>query len=336
MENLKVFIFTEGSKNIGFGHITRCLSLYQAFEEYNIHPKFIVHGDDSLTGLLQGTNYELIDWMETKNKFLENIRGSDIGIIDSYLASDDIYEELSKSVRIPVYIDDNKRIDYHKGVVINGNIHALSLHYPTKEDVVYLLGTDYVPLRKEFRDVPEKIINEEVKSILITFGGDDIRGMTPKVLKLLTENYPNIKKNIVIGQGFKNKQEIHRFVDKNTILTLDATGEQMKNLMLKYDIAISAGGQTLYELARIGVPTVAVVVADNQRISVQGWQKTGFTEYAGWWEDSNILDRIKNGLDKLKDVNKRIEINRIGKALIDGRGSERIVEFILSKFNMHD
>jgi len=30
---MKVFIITEGSKNTGFGHITRCLSLYQAFEE---------------------------------------------------------------------------------------------------------------------------------------------------------------------------------------------------------------------------------------------------------------------------------------------------------------
>ena len=336
MENLKVFILTEGSKNIGFGHITRCLSLYQEFEEYNIHPNFIIHGDDSLTGLLQGTNYELIDWMEIKNIFLGNITGSDIGIIDSYLANNEFYEQFSKSFRIPVYIDDNKRIDYHKGIVVNGNIHALSLNYPTKENVIYRLGTHYTPLRKEFYDVPEKVIHEEVKSILITFGGDDIRDITPKVLKLLTEYYPNSKKNVIIGQGFKNRTEINNVVDKNTTLTLNATGAQMKEFMLECDIAISAGGQTLYELARIGVPNITVVVAQNQLESVIGWQKTGFTEYAGWWEDSNILDRIKNGLDKLKDVNKRIEINRIGKALIDGRGSERIVEFILSRFNMHD
>ena len=30
---MKGFILTEGSRNIGFGHVTRCLSLYQAFEE---------------------------------------------------------------------------------------------------------------------------------------------------------------------------------------------------------------------------------------------------------------------------------------------------------------
>ena len=40
---MKVFIITEGSKNIGFGHITRCISLYQAFEERGIIPEFIIN-----------------------------------------------------------------------------------------------------------------------------------------------------------------------------------------------------------------------------------------------------------------------------------------------------
>jgi len=43
MGNLKAFIITEGSKNIGFGHITRCISLYQAFEERGIIPEFIIN-----------------------------------------------------------------------------------------------------------------------------------------------------------------------------------------------------------------------------------------------------------------------------------------------------
>ena len=38
---MKVFIITEGGKNIGFGHITRCLSLYQALKE-KVELEFIV------------------------------------------------------------------------------------------------------------------------------------------------------------------------------------------------------------------------------------------------------------------------------------------------------
>ena len=49
---MKVFIITEGSKNTGFGHITRCLSLYQAFKKRGILPTFIINGDNSFKYLL--------------------------------------------------------------------------------------------------------------------------------------------------------------------------------------------------------------------------------------------------------------------------------------------
>ena len=45
---MNVIILTEGGKDIGLGHVARCSSIYQAFEQYNISPKFIVKGDDSV------------------------------------------------------------------------------------------------------------------------------------------------------------------------------------------------------------------------------------------------------------------------------------------------
>ena len=45
---MNVFIITEGGKNIGFGQITRCLSLYQTFKERGIKPKFIINGDSDI------------------------------------------------------------------------------------------------------------------------------------------------------------------------------------------------------------------------------------------------------------------------------------------------
>ncbi|HIE58998.1 MAG TPA: UDP-2,4-diacetamido-2,4,6-trideoxy-beta-L-altropyranose hydrolase, partial [Hydrogenothermaceae bacterium] len=264
MENIKVYILTEGSSNIGFGHITRCLSLYQAFEEKGIKPKLIINGDDSIIDLIKNTDYKIINWIKNKDKILHEIQNADIVVIDSYLADKSFYEIVSNTVRIPIYIDDNKRIDYPKGIVVNGNIHAKELNYPKKDEVIYLLGTQYTPLRKEFWEVPEKEIKKNVESIMITFGGDDIRNMTPKVLKLLVNNYPNLKKNVVIGKGFKNIEEINSVADKNTNLIYYPDATKMKDIMLKSDIAISAGGQTLYELARVGVPTIAIAVADNQ------------------------------------------------------------------------
>jgi len=329
MGSLKVYILTEGSGNIGFGHITRCLSLYQSFEEKGIKPKFFINGDESITGLVKGTDYEITDWLKIRQQTFERIKDSDIVVIDSYLADKEFYEDLSELVKLSVYIDDNKRMDYPKGIVVNGNIHAEDLNYPEKEGITYLLGTKYIPLRREFWKVPKKEIRDTVQSVMITFGGDDIRNMTPKVLKLLTEKYPELKKNVIIGKGFRNMGEIGSTADRNTNLIYYPDAGQMKQVMLDSDIAISAGGQTLYELARVGVPTIAVAVADNQLGNVKGWQKTGFIEYAGWWEDEYVLDNIVFSIEKLEEVNVRRNRYSMGRRLVDGIGSLRSINEFL-------
>jgi len=239
---MKVFIITEGGKNIGFGHITRCLSLYQAFEERGIKPKFIVNEDNNIECFLNGANYQLLNWIEKRDKLFELIKDADIAIIDSYLADISIYNTLSELVKTPVYVDDNKRLSYPDGLVLNGNIHAETLNYPKKNGITYLLGTKYTPLRKEFWEIPEKNIKEKIETIMVTFGGDDVKNMTPKVLEFLNGKYPNLIKNLIIGRAFQNIDEIKKCADKNTNLIYYPDAEKIKETMLKSDIAISAGG----------------------------------------------------------------------------------------------
>ena len=55
------------------------------------------------------------------------------------------------------------------------------------------------------------------------------------------------------------------------------------------DLAISASGQTLYELACIGVPTIAIGIIDNQKNNIKNWINQGFIEYAGCWNDESYF-----------------------------------------------
>ncbi|MGO9014984.1 MAG: PseG/SpsG family protein [Dissulfurispiraceae bacterium] len=326
---LKVFIVTEGGDRIGFGHITRCLSLYQAFEASGVLPEFVVYGDASIDDVLKNMRYKRLNWHEHKERILSSINGSDIAIIDSYLADLNFYREVSDSARVPVYIDDNKRVDYPKGVVVNGSISAELLHYPSREHIAYLLGPEYIPQRKEFWNVPDKEIREKVESIMITFGGDDPRNITPAVLRLLVTRYPLIAKNVIIGRGYRNADEIKTAADGRTELIYFPGAEGMKSVMLESDLAISAGGQTLYELARVGVPAVVVAVADNQFNHARGWQRTGFIEYAGWWEDGMLLDNVDGALKQLEDSDRRKKMSQTGSALVDGKGAKRIVDYLV-------
>ena len=330
LEFMKVLILTEGSKNIGFGHITRCISLYQAFQERGIVPEFIVNGDESIEDLLIDKKYKVFNWLEEREKIFNIIKNADIVIIDSYFTEYDFYKKVSNSLKVPVYIDDNKRIGYPKGIVINGSIHAEDINYPKKKGVDYLLGSRYILLRKEFLNVPEKKVKKNIETVMITFGGEDVKNMTLKILKLLTKNYPDLHKRVIIGKGFKNIKEIERLKEKRTELMYYLNAEGMKKVMLDSDIAISGGGQTLYELAKVGVPTIAVAVADNQLNHAQGWEKSGFIEYAGCCESEKLLKKILKSLNKLLDYDVRIEKIKIGKFLTKDDGANNIVDFLMS------
>jgi len=332
---MKVVILTEGGRKIGFGHITRCLSLYQAFDEFGGKPEFVINGDKSVIEFAKQVNGEIVDWIEKSSYAISKIKDSDIVIIDSYLASLNFYELVAKLVRVPVYIDDNKRLDYPEGVIVNSNIYAKDLDYKTGNNSVFLLGTKYAMLRKEFWEAPEKEIKKNIESIMITFGGDDLKNMTPRVLGWLAEEYPDLRKNVIIGSGFENVNvsKIKEIADDNTKLIFNPDAKIMKDVMLESDIAISAGGQTLYELARIGVPTIAMIVAENQKRNVRKWESFGFIKSAKFDGSKDNINFVEYNLKYLFDYKIREESHCRSKRLIDGKGALRVARRLLDVAN---
>lgn len=324
---MKVLILTEGGNNIGLGHITRCISLYQAFEERGMNPEFIINGDDTVGNLLSGRKYQIFNWLKEENRLFKIIKNAPITIVDSYLADAGFYKRVSEIAQIPIYIDDNKRIDYPKGIVVSGTIYAKELDYPKKNGVTYLLGSEYIPIRREFWDVHERKIRGEVESVMVTFGGDDAKDMTPKILKFLNDEYPELVKKVIIGRSFEsiNIKKIESLKCKKVNLIYSPDAERMKEAMLESDIAISGGGQTLYELARIGVPTVGICITENQSRNIEGWRRLGFLEYIGWHNDRHLIEKLRNSMKYLNDKEVRKNKSEIGRKCIDGKGSLRIV-----------
>lgn len=329
---MKVLIITEGSSKIGFGHVTRCMSLYQAFMEKGATVRFIVNGDSKIESILKNTNYEVFNWLEDPDRLFKLLKEYDLTVIDSYLADESFYQKLSKSVPLAAYIDDNNRINYPEGIMINGSILAEKINYPQSEGVHYLLGSQYIPLRREFWSVPEKTVKTDVKNIMLTFGGDDLRNLTPDMLKLLISHCPDMNKKIVIGNGFKNISEIEDLKDDNTELIYYPDAQGMLKTMFESDIAISAGGQTLYELAKVGLPSLAIGVAHNQAHNVENWEKVGFMDFAGFWDAEYLNKSVLEKLDLLMDKEIRIKRCKIGRKFVDGKGALRIAKICLNEY----
>ena len=310
---MKVAIITEGFQGTGYGHLTRCLSIYQAFEEKNITPLYIANCDEEGKNFIPNTNLLQLNWIESVDEFLSKIKGYDIAVIDSYLAPLEIYEKIYRTVKKAVYIDDYLRLNYPPGVIVNGTVGAENLPYKKDDEHDYLLGIKYIPLRKEFWDIKaQKRDKQKTLNVLITFGGQDIENLTSEVLFHLHKKYPNFNYLVIVNSNFKPQ------IYGNNIFyysLLDA--KEMLCLMIKADIAITAAGQTTYELARVGVPTIAVGTADNQKNNILGWMENNFITKEIWCDDKDMLKQIDSQITTI--------IKNVNEQLVDGQGARRIV-----------
>ncbi len=317
-----IYIFTEAGDAIGFGHLTRCLALYEKINSKSINVKIIINGENFEKNLFN-IDYEKKDWRDIEY-LSKTLNKNDYAIIDSYLADKEIYNFVSLRCKKVLYIDDNMRINYPKGIVVNPSIYSKKLPYLRNEDIEYLLGKDYIILRKEFLTPSNRIKSGKVKNVLVTLGGTDPRNLTPKVIKILKEIDSNINIKVIVGNGFENLEEIEKQVDSKVKLFFNLKAQEMKEAMENSDFVISACGQTIYELLALKIPFLPIIVIDNQINNGNGLLKLGIKP---------IMFDLKN---LQKEVANRLKGPFIIDDTVDGKGSDRIIDIFLSDIKIRD
>lgn len=322
---MKAIILTEGGKNAGFGHVMRCSVLKSAFEKAGIKTELIVNGADTVSRVLSRGSYIKKDW--TNGSTARLTAGADLALIDSYLAGRKTYSAIAAVVKHCLYLDDCARLDYPAGTIINYNAYGPAMRYPVSRGRRCLLGTPYVPLRKEFLPVPGRIISKNMNKVLLMFGGMDKRGLAVQMLNFLAENYPRMEKTVITGSGSRDLQMLRKFKDKNTKIMIDASARQVRQAMLDTDLAFTAGGVTLYELARTGTPGVVFCTAENQKRNSAAMAKAGTVLQAGFSGGRIRVYELKNILSRLCPAGVRATMSRIGRQMVDGLGSARVARY---------
>lgn len=309
---MKAVFLTEGGKFFGFGHVVRCAALQEAFEEKGIISEFLVNADNSVACLLENVNHRICDWLSAKEQVLRIIDKEDIVIIDSYWADLEFYEEISKKACVAVYLDDHKRINYPQGIVLNSAIYAEELDYSYDHENIFLLGTRYASLRKEFWDVPQRKWDGGVRKTLITFGGTDCSDLIRGIAGFLKDKFHCTFHCV----DFKKR------INASSLL----------QLILDSDLCLSGGGQTVYNLARCGLPTIGICLSDNQLLNLEWWGKTKFLEYVGGCKDNDLLGKIEAILDA-PNLDEFLSGGEVGQKYVDGQGARRVVQAILSNIS---
>ena len=153
---MKIQIFTECGDELGFGHLYRCLSLYQAFYERKISVKLIVKSNSDISSLLGNIKFEYNNWI---NNYSYN--PNNIYIYDSISISQSAINNICNKAKKTVFFDDYNRFNYSNSVVIDSTVLVKRKRETFTTNNLYLLDTKYTALRKEFW-IPRNKKNTEI------------------------------------------------------------------------------------------------------------------------------------------------------------------------------
>lgn len=323
----------DASIEIGNGHVVRCLTLANELRERGAQSIFIYRsqlGDPcrlietyrfralkleeidtyDLLGSSPVTSVELL-WSDSKQELdatqtitaLKKLNKEIAFVIVDNYALGAKWEQLITSYCPRVLaVDDLANRRHHCCMLIDQNYYVdLERRYenlvPT--NCKLFLGPKYAMLRPEFRLV-KAVIRERkgpIHKILVAFGSNDPSGETIKTLLALRElNLTNLAVDVVVGALNPRRVEVKELCASIANCKYHEQIDYMACLILKADLAIGAGGATALERCALGLPSLTLVIADNQLQTTIDTASAGAAIYLGRSNEiavDDIADAVK-------------------------------------------
>ena len=332
-----IWIRCDANREIGMGHIMRCLSVADALEQLGEQVCFVL-ADTSAEGLLKGRGktYFVLqsDYQNMEAElpvFLPRLQDEKpaLLLIDSYRVTPTYLALLKRYVRT-AYIDDQYLFPYPVDILINYNIYGDMLPYDKIKDTQLLLGTTYAPLRTEFTNVTYQI-KDKVENVLLTTGGSDKYNLAGLILEsaMKVEALAHVQFHVVSGAFNPHILYLERLKKENPNICIHKNVTHMADLMKQCDVAITAGGSTMYELCAVGVPILCFSFVDNQEQIVRTFVDKGVVPFGGdYLQQGDQLpgEMISQLMLLMGDKKAREVCSRREKVLVDGKGAMRIAE----------
>ncbi|MBP7828514.1 MAG: UDP-2,4-diacetamido-2,4,6-trideoxy-beta-L-altropyranose hydrolase [Kiritimatiellae bacterium] len=344
---MKLVIRADASAKIGAGHVMRCLSLAQAAMARGWEATMVSR--DLAPGLrkrVETAGCRLVSIAQAHPHpddlahTLEAARQSAARwiVVDGYDFDAGYHAALRASGARVMVVDDHRHRDrYPADILFNQNIHAERLVYPADPGTVFLLGPRYallgpafLPWRDRPRDIPET-----ARRVLVSMGGADPDNATATVMDGLKDLDVEVK--VIAGSV---NAHVEKLREKCSEFGLQVSGSRphpslftllhdvtdMPALMTWADLAILGAGSTCWEAAFMGLPSLMVVLADNQRGVAGGLAEEGVGVNLGEGTDLRpeaVADQVGA---LLRDPERRRRMREAGRALVDGRGAARVVD----------
>lgn len=318
---MTVMIRVDASPLIGSGHVMRCLTLARMMRERGADCRFIcAENEGNLVGRIRGegfsvevipptltllSRYEahLIDetaWRSDAESVVGVLRRMGVRpdwlIVDHY-SLDARWEAIVRPwVQRVFVIDDLANRPHDCDLLLDQNLfEEMSTPGSGRYDewvstaCVKRLGLEYLLLRPEFHEAKRGLARQSgasLRRVLISFGSGDFTGETMKSLEALAgEEFSSLEIDIILGPLQVDKEKILSRYSERSRWHFHQSPSSVAALMSRADLALGAGGTTSYERCFLGLPSLMISVADNQRELASRLDRLGVAVHLGWHRD---------------------------------------------------
>jgi UDP-2,4-diacetamido-2,4,6-trideoxy-beta-L-altropyranose hydrolase len=356
----------DASQTIGTGHVTRCLTLARVLRERGAKCLFVSREHPGhMLDRIRGSEFDLrvlptessqeptnsqnhedhptharwlgAHWAKDARDTLNAIGQVHLNwlIVDHY-ALDYRWESTIKSRCDQIMaIDDLADRDHDCDLLLDQNLvagwpHRYEARIP--ERCACLLGPKYALLQPEYAELHPRTPprSPPISRIMAYFGGADNQNLTGLAIdSFLALQRADITLDVIINSNSQHAETIKRQVQGHANIQLHENLSSLAWLMLKADIAIGASGATSWERCCLGLPTLVVTLAENQRPIATELESLKLARYIGNAEGislTTIGDAISDILrneDQLEPWSVRCKL------VCDGEGASRVASLIL-------
>lgn len=204
-------------------------------------------------------------------------------VVDHY-ALDARWEKALRAVTAGIMVIDDLADRRHDcELLLDQNLYPNAesrYHHLLPAQARKLLGPQYALLRPQFREAARTLAERDggIRHIVVFFGGSDLHNATGKALQALKlTNRPEIAVTVVLGGTMSTDQRLTLLASEMSNVVLRRTVENMAGLMAQADLFIGAGGSTTWERCFLGVPSITVITAENQKVTTEAVAAAGGT-----------------------------------------------------------
>jgi UDP-2,4-diacetamido-2,4,6-trideoxy-beta-L-altropyranose hydrolase len=326
----------DASEEVGTGHLVRCRTLASAMAARGWRIWFASQAtagyDASMRSI--GEVLEIPKHLEPSSElgWIREHLPSDVTacVTDGYGIAAGWQQSARRWASIIVAIDDLAAAPQDVDILVNPNLGREPKEYvglvPRTADL--LVGPHFALVRPEFAAARNALgpRSGDVRRALVFLSGSDVPNITEVAANACV--MANLEADVVLGAANPQVDSLVTWASKQPLVRLHSNVDYMADLMSSADIAIGAGGSASWERCVLGLPSVLVVLAENQARNVEALVASGSSISLGW-HDRVDVPAILGAVETLKRSPALVrEMSRAAFGVTDGLGVDRVAQTI--------